>query len=236
MDAEKLLQLFVNQATDTFGSTLKSITLVGSYAREEATPSSDIDLYCIFDKLSGEDLASMGRIVRSLPIPYEKLELNTQCLTVDEFANQGFEQHFVKRPVLYFEGKVLYGTSFAAKPSATEIKSFICELLANSIMSTRHYLTVLESKEKLATGKLRVWSLKPFIAALRLERYLACGTYPLTYTDLLRLSEGTPPSVAVRWMKEPETFNSAILDDSNAVLIQLLDLSTELSDKVNFPF
>jgi hypothetical protein len=37
-------------------------------------------------------------------------------------------------------------------------------------------------------------------------------------------------------MKEPETFNSAILDDSNAVLIQLLDLSTELSDKVNFPF
>ncbi len=58
---------FLQALNDTFSSRVWFVGLQGSYARSEATESSDIDLVVILDKLSAGDIAAYNAMLDTLP-------------------------------------------------------------------------------------------------------------------------------------------------------------------------
>jgi len=231
MEIGNLLRSFVKQCKEEYGPNLRSLVLTGSYARGEAREDSDLDLYCFFSELQSRHMIAMGGIVSRLTESYPGVEINTQCLTVDEYARQGFGTHFVT-PLLYLDGKLLYGESLAGKPAAEEVIALIESIVANCVMNTRHYMAAQEPAAELAKGRLKRWSLKPLCTALKLERYLFTRAYPLTYRDLLTSTEGSPACEAVEWIADPEKFKNDIHQNSRAVLDTLVEIGSHVSRKV----
>lgn len=66
LDLEPWLERFAQSLRKTFGERVWFAGLQGSYARGEATDSSDIDLVVIPDALTAEDIASYGAMLDSL--------------------------------------------------------------------------------------------------------------------------------------------------------------------------
>ena len=66
IDLESWLERFTQALRKTFGERVWFAGLQGSYARGEATDSSDIDLVVILDALTAEDIASYGAMLDSL--------------------------------------------------------------------------------------------------------------------------------------------------------------------------
>ena len=66
LDLEPWLERFTQALRKTFGERVWFAGLQGSYARGEATASSDIDLVVILDALTAEDIASYGTMLDSL--------------------------------------------------------------------------------------------------------------------------------------------------------------------------
>lgn len=66
IDLESWLERFAQSLRKTFGERVWFAGLQGSYARGEATDSSDIDLVVILDALTAEDIASYGAMLDSL--------------------------------------------------------------------------------------------------------------------------------------------------------------------------
>ncbi len=66
IDLESWLERFTLALRKTFGERVWFAGLQGSYARGEATDSSDIDLVVILDALTAEDIASYGAMLDSL--------------------------------------------------------------------------------------------------------------------------------------------------------------------------
>lgn len=64
---EKWLESFTDTLEKKFGERIEFIGLQGSYARNEATDSSDIDVVVLFDELSIEDLKKYDAAVSKLP-------------------------------------------------------------------------------------------------------------------------------------------------------------------------
>lgn len=61
------LEIFLSALDDTFNDRIWFVGLQGSYARNEATQESDIDIVVILDKLSSEDISLYNRMLDSLP-------------------------------------------------------------------------------------------------------------------------------------------------------------------------
>ena len=66
IDLESWLERFTQALRKTFGERVWFAGLQGSYARGEATESSDIDPVVILDALTAEDIASYGAMLDSL--------------------------------------------------------------------------------------------------------------------------------------------------------------------------
>ena len=66
IDLESWLERFAQSLRKTFGERVWFAGLQGSYARGEATDSSDIDLVVILDALTAEDIASYDAMLDSL--------------------------------------------------------------------------------------------------------------------------------------------------------------------------
>ena len=66
IDLESWLERFAQSLRKTFGERVWFAGLQGSYARGEATDSSDIDLVVILDALTPEDIASYDAMLDSL--------------------------------------------------------------------------------------------------------------------------------------------------------------------------
>ncbi len=60
-------EIFLQNLNSTFSNRIWFVGLQGSYARGEATESSDIDLVVILDELSAEDIASYNTMLDTLP-------------------------------------------------------------------------------------------------------------------------------------------------------------------------
>ena len=66
IELEPWLERFTQVLRKTFGNRVRFAGLQGSYARGEATESSDIDLVVVLDALTAEDIASYDAMLDSL--------------------------------------------------------------------------------------------------------------------------------------------------------------------------
>ena len=63
---EEWISDFSQKIQENFKSRIEFIGLQGSYAREEATEGSDIDVVVIFDKLKMDDLKKYDEIISKM--------------------------------------------------------------------------------------------------------------------------------------------------------------------------
>ncbi|MBR2957885.1 MAG: nucleotidyltransferase domain-containing protein [Clostridia bacterium] len=66
-DIKTFLNLFLKALDNTFGERVWFVGLQGSYARGEATKTSDIDTVVILDEVSAEDIRAYNTILDTLP-------------------------------------------------------------------------------------------------------------------------------------------------------------------------
>lgn len=217
IDYENLTQCYVQHLYKKQGDNVKSIILTGSYARGDAFDSSDLDIWSIFKVLDINILREVGEITRNLPVNYKKCEVNTQCLTINEF-NSGYFSHFLAKPIIYYEGILLYGEDVCRSISKSEITETYKRILAETLLSVRHYISVDEQKEKLTYPKLKTYILKPLLFALRLERQNSIGVYPLSTYDLLLSYKNNDCEILLQWFRDKEKLMDNINKDHNYVL------------------
>jgi len=180
MEPRELIDLFLDRCRQAFGPRLECIILTGSYARGEQSPQSDIDLWVFINKLNVQDLEQVGAIIKQIG---NRPELNPQCTSFAEFQTAAFKNQFTHAQ-FYLDGKVLFGELPKPAPTQSEIASTASSIAAMVLMSARHYITVNESGESLAKGRLQKWVLKPLMWSLRYRCYSISKNYPRTLDEL----------------------------------------------------
>lgn len=216
-DYEKVINEFVSFLKEKQSDNLACVFLSGSFARGDANIGSDLDLFCLFNEFDGTVMTDVARATHSVSIPYDNLEINAQCLSVDEFCSDGFgdwgkgeyELRKIDSVLIYGEFPVIYGA-----PTLCEIcKKYASEIL----MSIRHYLCVDEPVEKLTHAKIKTFILKPLTFALRIERYINTGIYPLTAVDLISAYSDNR-KILVEYYLNEQTFSIDVKNNHKSVL------------------
>ena len=64
---ENFVNIFLNALNDTFRERVWFVGLQGSYGRDEATETSDIDMVVILDELSVSDISTYNEMLSNLP-------------------------------------------------------------------------------------------------------------------------------------------------------------------------
>lgn len=221
-----VLDEFVKALAEKQTDNIKAVLLTGSYARGEATDSSDLDVWCLFQSIDCNVLASVGEIVRALPVHYDCLEVNAQCLTIDEFECGHFS-NFISLPIIHFEAILLYGDYSLNKISSNEIETTYKRILAEVLLSIRHYISVDEARENLSYRKLSTFIFKPLMFALRLERYMQTGNYPLSIQDLHQACN-KDFKILVTWFIHKNLLEKDICNNHHDVLNTMHDLIQNL--------
>ena len=67
IDTAAWMNAFLQELSYTFGNRVWFVGLQGSYGRDEATETSDIDVVVILDELSAEDIQSYNAMLNVLP-------------------------------------------------------------------------------------------------------------------------------------------------------------------------
>ena len=67
IDISAYTNIFLQNLTETFGERVWFVGLQGSYGRDEATESSDIDIVVILDELSATDINTYNEMIDTLP-------------------------------------------------------------------------------------------------------------------------------------------------------------------------
>ncbi|MEE1076019.1 MAG: nucleotidyltransferase domain-containing protein [Acutalibacteraceae bacterium] len=67
VDISALMNQFLHTLTESFGERIWFVGLQGSYSRNEATETSDIDIVVILDKLSALDIQTYNTVLDTLP-------------------------------------------------------------------------------------------------------------------------------------------------------------------------
>ncbi len=67
IDIKKWIELFLQKLNNTFPDRVWFVGLQGSYARGEATDTSDIDVVVIFDELTVSDIECYNSMLNTLP-------------------------------------------------------------------------------------------------------------------------------------------------------------------------
>ncbi len=212
----ELLEIFIEKIKILETNNLVSVFLTGSFARGEANENSDLDIWCIFNHIKYSTLKNVGTITQTLPVSYNEIELNTQCLTLDEFNSKYFSK-FIAYPIIYLEAVLLYGSDIAMKrPQNDDIIKTYKEIISEVLLSIRHYISVNEPAEKLTHQKIRMWVLKPLMFALRLERFCLTEHYPMTISDLQKSYSSVPMSV--KYFTDKELWANDIINNHDNTL------------------
>jgi len=226
-DYKETLDAFVVLLRQAQNDNLYSIFIGGSYARGDATDSSDMDLWCIFHQIDGHVLDDVGGVVRRLSGLQPSPKINPQCLSLAEFKSEPFA-NWVERPGQVLGAVHLYGADLIGNEvTVTEIESLLQRHLVDIVLSIRHYISVDEPVEKLTYAKIRTYVLKPLMLALRLERWCTCGSYPLSNDDLKNACAGEAAEV-VEYFLNPGNLEAALQHDHSAILQQLHDITVML--------
>jgi len=109
------LKKFTKKVLDKYGKYTKAVVMMGSVAREEFKPTSDIDVFLIIDdttnKLSAEDLDKMDADIEKIAQKISKSISVQPIYTLTEFWDYARVAH----PIIYNfikEGTPLYDTGF----------------------------------------------------------------------------------------------------------------------------
>lgn len=227
VDYSAVLDKFVGLIKQKQKDNIKSVFLTGSYARGDATDASDLDVWCIFDYIDCNVLYDVGASARELPVHYTELEVNSQCLSMEEFKSDYFS-NWTESSVKILDGVLLYGEDlFGDNVSIPELKQIYKKYLADILMSIRHYICVDEPAEKLTYKKIRTYILKPLMFPLRLERYCVCGYYPQSNYDLLKSYDNSVYEL-VEYFLDQEKYDNDINCNHREVLYKMHDLVSEL--------
>lgn len=112
-------------------------------------------MFCIFSTINQYVLENVGHCARNTSIPYDLLEINTQCLSVDEYKSKIFED-WSEYAIAELNSVLLYGEQLVKIENINEkIQLSYKKNLANILMSVRHYICVDEPKELLTHQKFR---------------------------------------------------------------------------------
>ena len=127
LDITTFINEYLNALERTFGDRVRFVGLQGSYARGEATETSDIDLVAILDKLTLQDISAYNAMLDTLP------HRNLICGFLsgkDEILNWEPSDLFQ----FYYDTKPIKGNLDVLLPKLTEdainkaIKSGICNI------------------------------------------------------------------------------------------------------------
>ena len=84
VDYHEVLKCFIELLRQKQRKNIISIFLTGSYARGDANASSDLDVWCVFEYIDSKVLYDVGMSAQALPVSYNKLEVNSQCFSLEE--------------------------------------------------------------------------------------------------------------------------------------------------------
>lgn len=149
--------------------TLSGIVISGSYARGEAGPYSDLDLWCFYHK----------EVVKPCYLPQlPSVNVHLRSMTTEEFKQRVSGEREVVAP--FFEQLVLFGDTPFLLPKKDTIR-----------LGRRSILNKIENRlQSLPSKEERYDVLNDVMYLLRIERFLACQEYPLTLSDLYAAEEG----------------------------------------------
>lgn len=143
--------------------SLRGIVITGSFARGEAGPQSDLDLWCFYH----------GEIVNHQYLPnLSGITIHLRSRTIEQFLSSVSGEREYVAP--YFEQLVLYGESPFVLPEKHVILSGKEELLKsvqsrlNNNVSSSDYFEILNE----------------LMYVIRIERYFSHSHYPLTLSEL----------------------------------------------------
>jgi len=224
---ESILNDFILSLVQKQSLNLKSVFITGSFARGDATDTSDVDLWCIFNQVDFNVLSDVGWCVQNITEQQPSLEINPQCLSVNEFESDYFA-NWTEKAVKVLDSVLLYGDDLIGNSvSVAEVEPIYKKYLADVLLSIRHYLSVDEPVEKLTCQKIKRYILKPLMFSLRLERWCTCGNYPRSITDL-KNAYGDPVGEVIIYFMQPEVLERDLLQDHRAVLHKMHTVVSQL--------
>ncbi len=224
---ERILNDFILSLIQKQSLNLKSVFITGSYARGDATDVSDIDLWCIFQQVDLNVLSDVGWCVRNITEQQPSLEINPQCLSVNEFESVYFAD-WTEKAVKVLDSVLLYGDDLIGNNvSKAYVELIYKKYLADVLLSIRHYLSVDEPVEKLTCQKIQRYILKPLMFPLRLERWCTSGNYPFFIIDL-KNAYCNPVGEIINYFMHPEELERDLLRDHRDVLHKMHTIVSQL--------
>lgn len=222
-DYQNILKCFIDLLQERQLDNIRCIYLSGSYARGEATNTSDLDVFCVFNLINCDVLNDVGFSARNTPISYEDLEINAQCLSMQEFVSYEFNS-WTEKSARILDSVLLFGDDiFGDSISISELQGIYKKYLADILMSIRHYFSVDEPAEKLTFKKIKTYILKPLMFPLRMERYCVLGVFPLTIGELEKILEEDEKFI-VELFRSESFFNEKIQNNHKKVLKNIHDV------------
>lgn len=228
-DYQKVIHEFIAKLCDLVDDDLVMAYLTGSYARGDATDESDLDIFCIFNKINRNILEAVGFCTNNTSISYSKLPINTQSMSIFEYKSKYFE-NWSEFAVTELNSVLLYGQELSPEINLKEILEVdYKKKLADILMSARHYICVDKPKAKLTHDRISTFVLKPLMFALREERFCKIGVYPLTNYDLLN-SYHDANKILVEYFLDKEKFETDIDLNHKETMMKIHDLISEMME------
>ncbi|WP_270182850.1 nucleotidyltransferase domain-containing protein [Alkalihalobacillus sp. CinArs1] len=179
---------------------LRGVILTGSFARGEAGPKSDLDVWCFYHK----------EVMKPLYLPQlPGVPVHLRSMTIEEYELTMSGEKDVVAP--YFEQLVLYGDTPFQLPKKESIQSGKINLL-HSIESRLNTSATNEEMYDLLNGVMYL---------MRIERYLSMLEYPLTISDLYSTEQDKTNRKLI------ECFSTCLLGDEIQDSAHILSLLKE---------
>lgn len=170
--------IFVSRCREQLLDRIQAIALVGSFARGDERPESDIDLVVLVDSVDMRLLQKVSGVVTSI---VTENEINPALVAESELIQT---PHLFDWLMMKHDGLVLFGKLPQVTSCPVSELDIAKQIARDVLMSSRHYIAVAEPEEKFAGGKLWDWNQKPLAFAARFYEYHMSGNYIRSLREL----------------------------------------------------